>query len=386
MPARTLALPARAALLTLLLASTGAQASPTLNDTGIGFCIDADGAFIDCHGTGQDATYGRDVKHPRDDDGRVGFHFTKMCNSGDPAGQGTCPADPTPGDAPDEWGCTRDEVTKLVWETKTAAGTRAGHNRYTNFSPEYDPDGTYGGPNDATGYAKRVNRNGLCGASDWRLPAAVELMGIADMGTNTLPAIDERFMPNTEANFYWAGGQVFHTPFALQLAWGVDFAFGLGNIGSDFRESQRPVRLVRGSAPGGKRFTLSDDGQEVTDRHTGLVWRRCVEGMTFDGHDCVGKPLSLTWVDTLAHARKQARQTGVDWRLPNVKELASLLDHERHMYIDTKIFPGGQKSYLWSSSSFPADPTPRCLDFPDGLMFACSQGGNVFGARLVRDR
>jgi hypothetical protein len=379
-------LPAALIFAAATLACTGAAAAHRLNDTGIGFCIDADGQFIDCAGTGQDAEYGRDVTRPGNGDGRVGFRFTKLCNSGERAGEGQCPVKPQPGDAPNEWGCTRDEVTGLLWENKTDSGHRDGSRVYTFFSPKYDPDGRYGGPHDATGFQDRVNEAGLCSAHDWRLPTPVELQGIVDMGVISLPPIDERFFPNTLANVYWAAGVVRGTPFAKQLAWGSSFFFELGDIGSDFRSNSRPVRLVRDGGIIGPRFVLSPDKQEVGDRLTGLTWRRCVEGSAFDGERCTGNPLVMTWMDTLAHALEQARDTGVAWRLPNVKELASLLDHEGLPHIDVKAFPGSANDLLWTSSSFPTDPTPRCVDFVDGTTFACSQGSGGFASRLVRDR
>ena len=88
---------------------------------------------------------------------------------------------------------------------------------------------------------------------------------------------------------------------------------------------------------------------------------------------------------TAADRHFAAHDTGVAWRMPNVKELASLLDHERLAHVDTKVFPGAGGDYLWTSSSFPADPTPRCVAFPDGADFSCVGWGS-FGTRLVRDR
>jgi hypothetical protein len=368
------------------LACNGASAAPHLNDTAIDYCIDVNGAFIDCTGTGQDAVSGRDVTHPKNGDGWLGFRFTKLCNSGERAGEGACPAKPKPGDATNEWGCTRDEVTELLWENKTKTGHRAGSHRYTFYTPEYDPDGQYGGDNDMTGYLRSVNEAGLCGAHDWRLPKPTELMGIVDMSLVTLPPIDERFFPNTAASFHWGDGQVLGWQLEKQLAWGSHFFFELGDINPQFRSGSAAVRLVRGGELSAKRFVVSPDGQEVTDRLSSLTWRRCVEGQTFDGARCTGQRLGLDWIETLAHAQKQAHDTGVPWRLANVKELASLLDHAHFPHVNEKFFPGAQADVLWTSSSFPTDPTPRCVDFPNGITFACSQGGGGgFGARLVRD-
>jgi len=376
-------LPASLIATATLLAGIGAHAAPHLDDTAISYCIDANGAFIGCGGTGQDAEYGRDVTRPKDGDGRLGFRFTKLCNSGERAGEGNCPAGPRPGDAADEWGCTRDEVTGLLWENKTETGHRAGNLSYTFYSPEYDPIGHYGSPGDATGFLHAVNEAGLCGAHDWRLPRPTELLGIVDMGSVTLPPVDVRFFPNTATNFYWGAS---NAPDKAD-AWASYYFFNLGDIMTRDRKDVYAVRLVRGGELDGKRFVISPDQQEVTDRLSGLAWRRCVEGQSFDGQHCVGKPFEPDWQKALAHARRQARDTGVPWRLPNLKELASLLDHEHSPHIDHQAFPGGGNDTLWSSSATPADPTPRCVAFRDGSTFGCSQGGRgSFGLRLVRDR
>ena len=63
----------------------------------------------------------------------------------------------------------------LLWETKTASGPRAGNLTYTNYSPEYDPDGQYGSQTDLTGFMKSFRETGLCGSHDWRLPKPTEL-------------------------------------------------------------------------------------------------------------------------------------------------------------------------------------------------------------------
>jgi hypothetical protein len=377
-------------LLATLLAAAAAlstasfASAPRLNDTGAGVCIDSSSQIIDCGGTGQDAEFGRDLTHPNDANGRAGFRFTRLCNSGEREGEGRCPVAPPTGNGRNAWGCTRDEVTGLTWEVKTVGGSRDVQRSYTFYSPAFDPVGEYGGPGDATGFVNAVNAAGLCSASDWRLPTPAELVGIADMGITTLPAVDTRFLPNTSSDLYWAAGTVLGQVFANELAWGTDFAFGFGSIGRQFRESPRPVRLVRGASAGGKRFVVSADGQEVIDRSTGLAWRRCEEGLQFDGAACTGHGLLLAWPDALARAQQQASDTGVDWRLPNAKELASLLDHTRRSHIDTRAFPARQAGTVWTSSPILIYKLPRCVSFLDGSTSICNSFA-VEGLRLVRD-
>ena len=105
------------------------------------------------------------------------------------------------------------------------------------------------------------------------------------------------------------------------------------------------LTVEMGSALGQARFAYSQDGSEVTDNQTGLIWRRCSEGQSFSGGTCVGVAANFTHEAALAHARSQ---TG--WRLPNVKELASIVDRTRqNPAIDIAAFPA-TPCCAWSSS------------------------------------
>jgi Protein of unknown function (DUF1566) len=100
-------------------------------------------------------------------------------------------------------------------------------------------------------------------------------------------------------------------------------------------------------------FTVSADGQEVTDTKTGLIWRRCAEGMTASGGACAGTASTFTHEAALTRASTQVTATGVAWRLPNVKELTSIADKTRsNPAIDTTAFPATPASYFWSSSPY----------------------------------
>jgi hypothetical protein len=102
-------------------------------------------------------------------------------------------------------------------------------------------------------------------------------------------------------------------------------------------------------------YTYSTDGTEVTDQKTGLVWRRCAEGMTWDGvtTTCTGTPSIFTHEEALQRAMAQANSSGVTWRLPNVKELASITDKSvSSPAIDSTAFPATPTGIFWSSSPF----------------------------------
>ena len=101
------------------------------------------------------------------------------------------------------------------------------------------------------------------------------------------------------------------------------------------------------------RYTASADGQEVKDNKTQLVWRRCPEGMTWSGDTCDGSASAMSHQAALQQAASQATGTGVAWRLPNVKELASIVDRSRsNPAIDPLAFPATPSNAFWSSSPY----------------------------------
>jgi len=103
------------------------------------------------------------------------------------------------------------------------------------------------------------------------------------------------------------------------------------------------------------RYSYNSSGNEVTDNVTSLIWKRCVEGMSWNGTTCSGSASAFNWEQALAHA---ATQTG--WRMPNQKELQSLVETAcDEMAINAKAFPATPSS-AWSGSPLrPTAPTSR---------------------------
>ena len=99
-------------------------------------------------------------------------------------------------------------------------------------------------------------------------------------------------------------------------------------------------------------FVVSADGLEVTDQNTGLIWRRCPEGMVVSGGTCTGTPTEFSHEAAMARAKEEASLTSVAWRLPNIKELSSLTDKRLgNPAIDSTAFPStSTANYFWSAS------------------------------------
>jgi hypothetical protein len=93
----------------------------------------------------------------------------------------------------------------------------------------------------------------------------------------------------------------------------------------------------------------------VTDEVTGLVWQGCAVGQTGDGCEA-GFADQLDWVSAFETCELLAWAGRGDWRLPDLYELTSLIDHgTTQPSIDTAAFPlTDQAVGFWSSSAYAA--------------------------------
>jgi hypothetical protein len=87
------------------------------------------------------------------------------------------------------------------------------------------------------------------------------------------------------------------------------------------------------------RYVISTDGNEVTDSTTGLIWRRCAEGMKISTNGCSGSATAYSSDQAQSWAKNEALTSGKPWRLPSLKELSSIVDKSRcNPAIDTVAF------------------------------------------------
>ncbi len=140
--------------------------------------------------------------------------------------------------------------------------------------------------------------------------------------------------------------------------------------------------LAAAASHGQGRFTVSADGQEVTDATTHLTWRRCAEGMKWDGKTCAGKVTKFSYA-----AAKQA-STGSDsgWRIPTKDELVTLVDMgtKKKPRIDTTAFPKTPSAPFWASRPGSDDNLNAWLvNFSSGKVHG-NAGQAKFPLRLVR--
>lgn len=127
-------------------------------------------------------------------------------------------------------------------------------------------------------------------------------------------------------------------------------------------------------------YSYSPDGSEVKDIASGLVWRRCTEGQTWNGSSCAGVAILYAHEASLIHASSQS-----GWRLPNIKELSSLANKARiNPSIDVLAFPGTLLDHYWSSTAYSANGTSAWfVRFDFGLAYTDIRSGTKY-IRLVR--
>ncbi len=133
-------------------------------------------------------------------------------------------------------------------------------------------------------------------------------------------------------------------------------------------------------------------GAEVRDKVTGLIWQRCVVGMSWNGATCTGTASSLTWQNALDAARTASKSTvlgATAWRAPNYAELRSLSELAcLEPAINTTWFPATPPNETWSSSTVATllNHTAWSIHFGRGdtVPGLGSAAGSAFRVRLVR--
>ena len=250
--------------------STEVYATPLatpLNDTGItwgGNYVSGDNPTCTSNiSAPQDCNQGRDAKAlantlTKIGAGHGGFDFTKLAADGSVLSiQNGTWADNGVESNGTKWSCVKDNHTGLIWEVKTNDnGIHDKDNRYrwggitaigrdhasTEKGTYYDDWNSLVNGANQSSYA---GATGLCGFTDWRVPAIYDLVTITNKNSFN-PAIDDDYFSNSFPNssstvWYWSS-----SPFAnnSNSAWQVNFLSGWSGRG--FRGGNYLVRLIRG--------------------------------------------------------------------------------------------------------------------------------------------
>ena len=309
---------------------------------------------------GGQAAFGRDTNtltNADGNDGRLGFAFDKT--SGDAA-------------------CMSDKVTGLTWARASTTGQTLAQGQ---------------------ALAATASANGLCLKTDWRIPTVNELLSLMDFSLTGLTSINADAF-DAMTGTYWSSEK---TP---NNGWTV--AANSGALGYWPVSEAKTVRLVSGGEyfAGSSRATACQDpsryrgfvnlGSEVTveDIKTGLMWKQCSEG---GASGTCANPTPYTSAEAVAQRVRQVNAASAslgaghaDWRVPTVKELASLVDRctSNNLAIAEGYFPGTMpSSYVSASYDASASNTvPWFVNFSGGEIapLPTNQWSSGLYLRLVR--
>ena len=259
-----------------------------------------------------------------------------------------------------------DAITDLTWQhttDTTGDGTITADDKMTWT--------------EAQAYPGTLNTIEYGGYDDWRLPSIKELYSLIDFqGTDPsgYEGSTEDLIPFIDTDYFdfaygdeSAGERIIDSQYAssnlyVSTEWedslfGVNFAdgrikgYGLTLMGTD---KTFFVQCVRGNTDYGTNTFQDNDDGTITDTATQLMWSQADSGYAMNWED------ALEWVQS----QNAAGYLGYnDWRLPNVKELQSILDYSRSPYTTgtaalDPIFDitpitneGGDADYPWFWSS-----------------------------------
>ena len=215
----------------------------------------------------------------------------------------------------------------------------------------------------------------LAGHNDWRLPTIKELYSLINFsGSGRLerPYIDTKFFnfrfgdeslgERTIDGQYWSSTEYVGTTMKGDATvFGVNFADGRikgypkekGSGGSPFTAF---VRYVRDNKDYGKNDFVDNGDDTITDKATGLMWQKGDDGKT------------RNWEEALAFAENLQLGGHDDWRLPNAKELQSIVDYskapdasdesKKGPAIDTTFFDiTEEESWFWTNTTLLEAPS-----------------------------
>lgn len=212
-------------------------------------------------------------------------------------------------------GTIRDNITGLIWQKDMGAKL--------SF----------------TEAMKKINSFKLAGHSDWRVPTIKELYSLIQFkgsvkGQKSIaPFIDTKYfnqpLGDTSKGEREIDAQTWSsTQYVGKTMKNDDTVFGVNFVDGRIKgypkynprtknANKMYFRFVRGNKKYGKNSFVDNKNGTISDIATGLMWQQSdsIKGMN--------------WKDALIYAKNKSLGGYSDWRLPNAKELQSIVDYTR---------------------------------------------------------
>ncbi len=187
---------------------------------------------------------------------------------------------------------------------------------------------------------EEMNASNYLGYSDWRLPTIKELYSLVDFSGNTQDvaymdtdyfvfsygdtsigerAIDSQMLTSTIYGGTTLGDNTTH--FGFNFADGRIKGYSIG--------MKYYAYFVRGNTAYGQNLFVDNEDGTITDQATSLMWMTYDSGYLEAGELADG---TMNWEEALAWAEEMnaIEYLGYDdWRVPDAKELQSIVDYER---------------------------------------------------------
>lgn len=236
-------------------------------------------------------------------------------------------------------GTVTDRVTGLLWEQAADETERTWQ--------------------EAAAYCASMGQGGN-GA--WRLPTAKELASITDYSLYG-PSLNGIFSGDS-TGYHWT---------SVDSADNADYAWVVsawnGQVTTAQKTGTENVRCVSGTSEQSS-YSDNNDGT-VSDATYKLTWQQSYER-------------GINWKDALNYCETLELANHTDWRMPNARELNSLVDYSRYRNAIDPLFNSIDNAY-WTSTTDPLEHhTAKCFNFTDGYLGHYDKSGSYY-VRCVRD-